>query len=461
MIRHFVILGASGDLTGRYLAPAIARLQHHRRLSGKLQITGIARDAWTTADFRRHLEQKLEQHAADLPASARVALVSGLEYRRADVSNQKELGAALGDLHEPLVAYLALPPALFGPSIEALAALGLPAESRIVVEKPFGLNLASAQDLNRLLHRSFREEAIFRLDHFLGKQTVQNIIGLRFANRVFEPLWSRAHLRRVEIVWDETLALEGRASYYDSAGALLDMIQNHLLQLLCLVGMEAPITLGERDLRDRKVDLLRAVRRLSPEEVERQTVRARYAAGRIGDQEISAYVDEKGIDPSRGAETFAAVTITVDNWRWAGVPFLLRTGKALAKPRKEIIIHFQPVPHLAFGLQHEPAPNLLRIQIDPDRVELQVSINQSGDPFCLEEIALGTELARPDLQAYGRLLLDVIEGQPTFAIRGDEAEESWRIIEPILSVWRQGRPPLLEYPAGSEGPGVPVVQPAG
>jgi glucose-6-phosphate 1-dehydrogenase len=452
MIRHFVILGASGDLTARYLLPAMARLKQHGHLPGELKITGIARDDWTAEAFRGHIEGGLERHTGDLEAATCGALVSGLEYRRADVSDAKELGGALGELHEPAVAYLALPPGLFAAAIEALAAIGLPEGSRVVVEKPFGVSLASAQELNRLLHRSFREEAIFRLDHFLGIQTVQNIIGLRFANRIFEPLWSRAYIERVEIVWDETLGLEGRAGYYDSAGALLDMIQNHLLQLLCLVGMEAPITLGERDLRDRKVDLLRAVRKLSPHEVERQTVRARYSAGHAGGREAPAYVDEEGVDASRGTETFAAVTLMVDNWRWAGVPFLLRSGKALARDRREILIHFQPVPHLAFGLERDPAPNLLHVQIDPDRVELRASINQPGDPFRLEEIALGTDLAGADLPAYGRLLLDVIEGQPTFTIRGDEAEESWRIVEPILAVWREGLPPLLEYAAGSDGP---------
>lgn len=452
---HFVIFGASGDLSRRYLLPAIARLKHQDRLPEELRITGIARNAWSTEEFRRRMEEGLAQYAGDLPASVRAGVVAGLEYHQADVGDAAQLSRALAGREGPMVAYLALPPALFAPAIEALAAAGLTKHSRVVVEKPFGLSLASAQHLNQLLSRLFPEQAVFRLDHFLGIQTVQNIIGLRFANRIFEPLWSRSHIRKVEIVWDETLALEGRASYYDSAGALLDMIQNHLLQLLCLVGMEAPITLGERDLRDRKVDLLRAVRRMSPEEVERRTVRARYAAGRINGREIPAYVSEKGVDPARGTETFAAVVLTVDNWRWAGTPFVLRSGKALARTRKEIVVHFQPVPHLAFCVDRAPAPNLLRIGIDPDRVELRVSINKPGDPFAIEEVGLETELAKPDLPAYGRLLLDVIHGRTAFTIRGDEAEESWRIVEPILKVWKEGRPPLLEYPAGSNGPELP------
>jgi len=462
MIHDFVILGASGDLTRRYLLPAIARLKHYGRLPESLKITGVARNAWTVDEFRQRIHEGLEQHAADLPVSIRTGLLSRLEYRQADVADSAQLRLALGERDRPLIAYLALPPATFDSAIRALAAAGLPPNSRLVIEKPFGVSLSSARQLNQLLHRLFPEEAIFRLDHFLGIQTVQNIIGLRFANRIFEPLWSRAHIRKVEIIWDEMLALEGRASYYDSTGALLDMIQNHLLQLLCLVGMEAPITLGQRDLRDRKVDVLRAVRRLTPEEVERQTVRARYTAGRIGERQIPAYTSEKGVDPTRDTETFAAVILTIDNWRWAGVPFLLRSGKALGKTRKEIAIHFEPVPHLAFCVDRPPTPNLLRIGIDPDRVELQVSLNKPGDPFSIQEITLGTELARPDLPAYGRLLLDVIEGRTAFTIRADEAEESWRIVEPILSVWKQGRPPLREHPAGSldpETPGTGAVLP--
>jgi glucose-6-phosphate 1-dehydrogenase len=230
------------------------------------------------------------------------------------------------------------------------------------------------------------------------------------------------------------------------------MIQNHLLQLLCLVAMEAPLAFNERDLRDRKADVLRAVRRLSPEEVERQTLRARYSAGRIGDREIPAYMDEPGVDPQRGTETFAQIVLMIDNWRWADVPFLLRTGKALAKERREIAIHFQPVPYLAFGEDSAPSPNVLRLRLDPDRVSLSTNINGPGDPFALEQVALDAELAPQDLPAYGRLLLDALEGNPVFSIRADEAEASWEIVEPILDAWSAERVPLLEYPAGSEGP---------
>ena len=252
---------------------------------------------------------------------------------------------------------------MFLPTLEALSRASLPQGSRVVIEKPFGEDLASAQALNRLLHQSFPENAVFRIDHFLHLQTVQNVLGLRFANRIVEQLWNRDHVERVEIVWDESLTLEGRASYYDRVGALKDMIQNHLLQLLCLVGMEAPLTLDERTLRDRKIDVLRAIRRLSPQEVEQYTVRARYSAGRIGECQVPNYADEEGIDPARGTETFAQVTLWIDNWRWAGVPFVLRSGKALGRERREIAVHFRPVPHLAFEA-NDPPPNVLRLLLD-------------------------------------------------------------------------------------------------
>jgi glucose-6-phosphate 1-dehydrogenase len=309
MSHRLVIFGASGDLMARKLMPALAHLQEAGRLPPALAVLGVARRDWDTAAFRRQLRTELERHAGEVGAPARDALLTSTEYLQANPTDSRQVAAALGRGREPVVAYLALPPQIFAPVIEALARVGLPDGSRVVVEKPFGEDLASAQALNRLLHRSFPEHAIFRTDHFLHKQTVLNVLGLRFANRAFEYLWDRGHVERVEITWDETLTLEGRASYYDRTGALKDMIQNHLLQLLCLVGMEAPLAVNEHDLRDRKVDVLRAVRRLSPEEVERHTVRGRYTAGRIEGRQVPAYADEEGIDPDRGTETFAQVTL--------------------------------------------------------------------------------------------------------------------------------------------------------
>jgi glucose-6-phosphate 1-dehydrogenase len=458
MIRRMVILGAAGDLTFRFLLPALARLHEDCRLPDGFTVVALARKDWDTESFRSRAAQWLERHADNIAAPSREALTAMLEYHRADVGDREQVGRALEPLREPIAAYLALPPAVFASAIEALSSIGLPEGSRIAIEKPFGEDLASARNLNRLVHEIFPESAVFRVDHFLAMQTVQNILGLRFANRIFDSLWSHEHIERVELYWHETLALQGRASYYDTAGALRDVLQNHLLQLLCLIALEPPVALEESNLRDRKVDVLRAVRRLSPEEVERRTVRARYGPGRIGQRDIPAYVDEDGVDPDRETETFAQVILAVDNRRWAGVPFVLRTGKALGKERFEVAVHLKPVPHLPF--EEEPRPNVLTLQLIPNRIALSVNVNgTTGDPLDLERIKLQGELAPQELPPYGRLLLDIMRGEPTFSIRADEAEEAWRIFEPILEAWEEeGRVPLLEYPAGSEGPDAAVHQ---
>jgi glucose-6-phosphate 1-dehydrogenase len=379
-------------------------------------------------------------------------MVAQMRYAAADVTSPDALRSVLDTAAPPVVVYLALPHTLFAPVITALGRIGLPAGSRLVVEKPFGTDLEDARRLNRLVLAVLDESGVFRVDHFLAKQTVLNLLGLRFANRIFEPVWHAGHVERVDIVFDETLGLEGRAGYYDGAGALLDMVQNHLLQLLCLVAMEPPTSLGERDLRDRKLDVLRAVRSLDQAEVVAGTVRARYTAGRVQGRELPAYVDEPGVRPDRGTETFAQVRFFVDNWRWAGVPFVLRSGKALGRDRREVAVTFRRVPHQTFGAD-EPAPaDVLRLGLDPDRIALEVNLNGAGDPFDLERADLAAEFPPVELPPYSQLLAAVLAGDPTLSIRGDEAEESWRVIEPILRVWSAGAVPLQAYPAGSDGP---------
>jgi glucose-6-phosphate 1-dehydrogenase len=452
MIQTLVILGASGDLTSRFLMPAIARLYQSRELPEEFRVLGVAQDDWNTERFRSHLERKLVASNPDNVAGTLEAILERVDYHRVDVTSRDQLARVLGNMTDPLVAYLALPPGLFAPSIESLAALKLPKGSKVVLEKPFGESLESAQALNRLLHESFPERDVFRLDHFLGKQTVQNILGLRFANRLFEPVWNTHHIERVEIIWDETITAAGRASFYDATGALRDMVQNHLLQLLALIAMEPLHGLDERTLRDRKVDVLRAVRRLRPDEVLRQTVRGRYTRGAIGKEKIRPYLQEEGVRAERNTETFAQVTLSIDNWRWADVPFVLRTGKALGHDRREIAIHFKPVPHLAFGQESQPKCNVLAIELDPDRIALKINVNQPGYLCNLEQVELDKRFPSGELPAYARLLLDVLDGDPTLSIRDDEAEESWRIVEPILQVWSEGRVPLVDYPAGSGGP---------
>lgn len=449
MIRRIAILGAAGDLTFRYLLSALASLCAAGRLPPDFRILALAHRKWESEAYRRVAATRLARHAEGVDPAVRRALVEMIDYRCADVSDRQSMAAALAPIDVPLIAYLALPPAVFAPAIEAIAEAGVPSGSRIVVEKPFGEDLASAQRLNALLHRTFHEDAIIRVDHFLALPGVQSIVGLRFANRLFEPLWNGEHIARVEIVWDETLALEGRASYYDHAGALRDMLQNHLLQLLALFAMEPPAHADERSLRDRKLDALQAVRRLSPDEVRGYSIRARYTAGRIGDRAVPAYVDENGVDRSREAETFVQVRLAIDNVRWRGVPFVLRSGKALRRDRHEIAVYFRPA---SLGLFSAPGANVLRLTLDPAHIHLGINTSDDQDFFTSRRSPLVSGAAPDTLPAYARLLLGVMAGDSSLSVRDDEAEESWRIVEPVLAAWRTGVPPLEEYPAGSDGP---------
>jgi glucose-6-phosphate 1-dehydrogenase len=450
---RLVIFGATGDVTSRLFLPSLAQLVNLERLPKTFSILAVGRQNWSTTQFRQHLQKRFEDLEVSQSAETWEALFSMMEYEQvSDVGNPQELKPLLTVSDEPLVMYLALPPSTFEPLLHSLEHISLPSQSRIIFEKPFGVDLQSAQYLNGLVHKLFGEEHVFRLDHFLGKQTVQNILRLRFANRFFEPIWNQQHIERVEITWDETKALEGRASYYDKNGALKDMIQNHLLQLLCLIGMEPPISLHERDFRDRKVDLLRSVRHLTPSEVKQHSRRARYDAGSIDGRTIPAYIQENGVDPEQGTETFAEVTLWVDNWRWAGVPFTLRSGKALAKTNKEIAIFFRSVPHLAFGETGELAQNVFRLRLSPDSVGMLVNLHGPEDPEKLQPFEMTAEFGPQHIDPYGQLFLDVIKGDPTLFIRGDEAEELWKIVSPILEAWETKDVPLVNYPAGSSGP---------
>jgi glucose-6-phosphate 1-dehydrogenase len=449
MINSLAILGATGDLTRRSLLPAIATLYRLDQLPEGFSITAVGRRESTDEAYVEWVRSG--PSAVDPAAVGWQRLLAGLHYRSADVTVDSDLREALPLNDGPLVVYLALPPAVVPETIRAITAAGLPVGSRVVIEKPFGEDLASARALNALLHDLCAEESVYRIDHFLHKQTVQNILGLRFANRLFEPVWGRDQIQRVDIVWDETIGLEGRAGYYDHAGALIDMVQNHLLQLLCLIAMEPPATLMPRDLRDRKVEVLRAVADFDDARVTSSSVRARYGAGRIDGRSAVAYVDEPGVDASRATETYAEVELAIDNWRWSGVPFRLRTGKGLARDRREIAVRFRDVPHMAFP-ETDPDSNELRLTLDPDSITLGLNINGPGDPFDIERIDLDARLAKQEIPAYGRLLLGVLAGDPTFSIRDDEAEEAWRVIEPIQRAWEKSVVPLHEYPAGSDGP---------
>ena len=465
MIGKLVLFGATGDLAGRYVLPALARLHAARVLPGRFTVVAAAPEDWDDERFRRHAAERLDEHAPDVPTSAREALRRALHYRRIDFDNLASVAAAVTAADDgaaaarPVAAYLALPPGVFPVAVTALGAVGLPSGSRIVLEKPFGEDLDSAVALNELLATvpgASGEQAVFRVDHFLGLAAVQNLLGVRLANRVVEPVWNSTHIEQIDIVWEESLTVGGRAGYYDRTGQLKDMIQNHLLQILCLVAMEPPISLGERDLRDRKLDVLRSIRPLTRDQVTRQTRRARYTAGRIGERAVPAYVEEDGVDPARETETFAQVTLELDSWRWAGTPFRMRTGKGLGRDRKEVVVRFRPVPQMLFGNTDAPAPhaNELRIGLDVDEPEdlvLRLTGGGAGTSPRFIPLTLTAQLPSPELPAYSRVLLDILEGDSTLSIRGDEAEQAWRVVTPVLQAWADGAVPLLEYPAGSAG----------
>jgi len=472
VIDRLLLLGATGDLAGRFLLPALAELWAEGQLPESFEIIGAATQELSDAAFQRGACERLERHASDIAPAARQALLDRLRYQRIDLASNgiaEAIRTILGTAGEkegrgaPVAAYLALPPHLFGPAVNALGSARLPPRSRIVIEKPFGEDLESAIALNRLLADvagTAGESAIFRVDHVLGMATVHNLLGLRLANRVLEPIWNNTNIEQIEILWEETLALEGRAAYYDRAGALKDVMQSHMLQILSLVAMEPPASLSERDLRNHKVDVLRTVRPPEPGQIAQRTRRARYTAGRLAStggadgNHVPDYAAEKGVDPARCTETFAEVVLELDNWRWAGTRFVLRTGKALHRRAKGVVVRFRPVPHLPFGGDVPPPDrNELRIGLDgPETLSLHLTGSAPGPPAALTPLALTAQLPAAELRGYSQVLLNVLTGDCTLSIRGDEAEEGWRIMTPVLDAWAENRVPLEEYPAGSSGP---------
>lgn len=436
-----LIVFGTGDLTTRYLLPALAELVAADSMPDGVSVIVAGRRDMSTDDLLDRLAAD-DVDCGDLPE---------LTYRVADPTDAAAVRSlvAQGRPDEPVVAYLALPPSVFAEAVGALGAAHLPAGSSIVVEKPFGDDAESAAMLNRMLLAVVPEERVFRVDHFLGKQTAHDVLALRFANSVFEPLWNHRHIASVEIVWDETLALEGRASYYDGAGALRDMIQNHLLQLLCLVAMEPPGRLTGDAVGAGRLQVMRATRPWDAASAV-YDVRGRYTAGRSGGREVPSYVDEDGVDPDRATETFAQVTFAVATPRWEGVPFVLRSGKAMATDRHEIAIHFRSVPPVDFCA--EVPPNVLRFQVDPTRVTLDTVLTAGHGAFATTPVALSSPAHEPSLSAYATVLAGVLGAEDVWSVRGDEAEEAWRVVEPVLDAWRRDVVPLVEYPAGSHGP---------
>ncbi|WP_051476893.1 glucose-6-phosphate dehydrogenase [Arthrobacter sp. Br18] len=451
-VRTLLILGASGDLTGRLLLPGLARLVRLGRAEG-LRLVGAGSDDWSEEQWQARVDSSFEgarRSADEAGLAALDGVRQGSTYFCLDVTEQGALATLVATLEGPVAIYFALPPAVSQLACSALYADALPKSTRLVMEKPFGTDQASAHALNTKLAALVPEENIHRVDHFLGKATVFNILGLRFANRILEPVWNNLHIEKVEVVFDEDLSLENRARYYDGAGALRDMIQSHLLHVMALLALNAPSTLHERDLRDQIGSVLRAssVDAGNPD----SSRRARYTAGGIAGRSVPDYAAEPGVDPARDTETLAEIVVSINNDRWAGVPFILRSGKALAVKRKEAIITFRPVSHVPTGFTGQDSPTRLRIGFGPDTLQLELDVNGPGDIFSLDRTVLRAELNATDLLPYGEVLDGVLAGDPTLSVRGDTAEDCWRIVEPVLAAWASGEVPLEEYPAGSPGP---------
>lgn len=444
-IETLVILGAGGDLTSRLLLPGLASLLGSSRGSD-IRLIGVDRDAVTPAAWTRRVAKAFGK--AGGPRAAQV--LAGSTYVQADVTDPESLQRVLAAATGRVALYFALPPAVTVRACETLARMALPKGIVLAIEKPFGTDLASAHTLNRLLEKIVPEEQVFRVDHFLGKSTVINLIGLRFANRIFEPLLSAQNVSHVEICIEEDLALEGRAGYYDKAGALMDMIQSHLLLVLALATMEPPATVGSEDLRGAMAQVLRATHAWKRDGTESR--RARYTAGTIGRRALPAYTSEEGVDKTRHTETLAEMTVAIDNWRWAGVPFVLRSGKAIGDPRQEVVFTFRDVPHLPGGFSGPSRQAQLRIGIKPAVMSLDLVTNGFADPFDLECDTLDAEFPASELSAYGEVLAELLEGDPTLSVRGDIAEECWRIVAPVLAAWRKDKVPLDSYAAGTRGP---------
>lgn len=450
MIERMILFGASGDLTSRLLMPAVAQLAEAELLPQPFTIVGSATSDWSTEEFREHIAGALKEHSTVAPAT-RDAVVRMLSFQPADVTEPEDVSRLIGDDHPGTLVYLALPPGLLTSALPILATSNLGGADAVAIEKPFGTDLASARHLNEILRIQLPEPTIFRIDHFLSNELVHRVIVLRFLNRVFEPILNAVHVERVEISWMESLTLEGRASYYDRAGALKDMVQNHLMEVMALVLMEQPARIGPGSHRAVRVEALRTVATPTAERMRRDTVRARYTAGMIGSRQVPSYADEPGVDPSRNTETYASLTVDVDSPRWVGVPFTLRSGKAFKADLAEIAIHFRPLPNYLIAQWPGVEPNALRIGLTEPYVRLATTLN--GPERTAENRELEARSTAPRLMAYAHLVLEMLRGDPMLFITGDEAEEAWRVIDPVMDAWSVGDVPLQEYPAGGAPPG--------
>jgi glucose-6-phosphate 1-dehydrogenase len=450
-----VVLGASGDLAARLLFPALLSLEFRERLED-LKIIGYARQEWTTEQFHENLSAAIDMSGVDVDKKYFDRFIERIEFHGGDISIESLRGLT-SVLDGPAIFYLALPPGVFADAAEKISRAGLADETkgfrRLVIEKPFGTDLETALALNEQLHSHWREDQIFRIDHFLGKETVQNMLVFRFANRFIEPVLNSGHVDEIQITVAETLGVEGRSRYYDGIGALRDMVQNHLIQMLTFATMEPPALWDAEMIRDHKVEVLKSVHRVDPEV---DAVRGQYTAGLVEGQPRLAYRAEPGVDPTSHTDTFSAIRLHVDTWRWEGIPVLLRSGKRLAAKAHEVVFRFREPPTRLF--RHTPLehaqPNWLVFRMSPSEcTELVVRTKQPGLELEARESVLRAEYASRDdreASAYESLLLDVLEGDHTPFLRFDEVEWSWRIVQPILDAWAHGAPE--DYVAGSDGP---------
>jgi glucose-6-phosphate 1-dehydrogenase len=466
-----ILFGATGDLAARMLLPSLYGLDADGLLPEELAVVATARTQQDDAGFRQHVVASLRDHAPGglFDESKAERFAERFRYVPLDAQDRdgfRRLANAVGEVAGEVAIFLSTAPSLFKPTIDNLEAAGLAGRDvRLALEKPLGSDLASSREINDAVAAAYPEEQTFRIDHYLGKETVQNLLALRFANILFEPLWSAQHIEHVQITIAETIGLEGRGDYYDGTGALRDMVQNHMLQLLALVAMEPPASFDATAIRDEKVKVLRSLRPITPERIEREVVTGQYGAGAVASQPVPGYSDELG--RASGTETFVALRAHVDNWRWAGVPFYLRTGKRLPERRTELAIQFRQVPHSMFASRGaRTVPNRLIISIQPEEnIALELMAKQPGldrGGIRLREVALDIDQphAFSDVRrriAYERLLLDLLEGDPTLFVRRDEVEAQWQWIDGVRAAWTAAGIAPRTYAAGNWGPSAAIA----
>jgi glucose-6-phosphate 1-dehydrogenase len=465
-----VIFGVTGDLTCRKLVPALYNLQLDRLLPSSFAVVGVARTPMPTEELLSSLRSGTDEHSRrEMSEESWQQIAGSLSYVAADAdpAEFEALGEHLDRLDRERgtggnrLFYLATPPSAFAPIVQRLQAAGLNRPgtggswSRIVLEKPIGHDLETARELNEAINAAFDEKDVFRIDHYLGKETVQNLLVFRFANSIFEPLWNHKYVDHVQLTVSESIGIEGRGRYYEEAGTTRDMLQNHMFQLLCLTAMEPPVSLEADAIRDEKVKVLQALRPVDPGEGAQSTVRAQYGPGIVGGEPVPGYLEEPDVSPDSRTETYVATRMFIDNWRWAGVPFYLRAGKRMTKRVTEIAMRFHDVPHQMF--EHD-TPNTLALRIQPDEgITLKFDAKAPGPAPRLQPVSMefryGTSFGQQPPEAYERLILDAILGDSTLFIRRDEVEGSWAYVDALMDSWKRGGgDPLPSYPAGSWGP---------